>query len=290
MNSEFKNEWGTAEFFNTLCGINGGHPVMVKDSLCYESSKWAPHPNRAYEFPVQRKLLKNECVLDFDDVYDASAEIILNYLRSTGLKFNAWRSSDTGVHIHFFANVSGKYHKIQLVEIVASRLYELFGVKNDINPMRHEIIRCEYSMHPQKKRKKLPMWCGINPVFPDNIFPQEILNTIEKNVPPLDENGYPIVKNAPKSLDNPPKCIKYIMTNRFVDGRKRLLFVLASWFKNLVPDEEILEILKEWSTKQGMSIPTYKIRTTIKSTNGTAGCKYRHYVLEELGHDPRCKN
>ncbi len=285
---QFNDEWNEQNYLGTLAAINNGAPIEVKDATVYESSKWVPHTELTVPYPIQRKILKHECVLDFDNVTDLQVTMIVQYFQQSEMKFNAWRSSNTGLHIHFFANVYGKYQKIMLAKIVASRIEELYGVKNDIQPMHHGFVRCEYSVHPQKNIQKVPVWCGINPLFPINTFPTEILQKINKNAPKLDENGRPIVENAPKSLENPPKCVRYILSNRFIDGRKRLLFVLTSWYKNLLPDEEIFQILKDWARRQELSISDYKIRTTIKSTNGTAGCTYRHMVLEELGHDPQC--
>lgn len=285
---QYIKEWYHTNFLKTLSDINCA-PIEVKDATVYESPKWVEYDKRFYKFPIQRRILKNECVLDFDKVTDITAEMIVKYMKETGMKFNAWRSSKNGLHIHFFTNVVGKFHKIKLVEIISSRIDELFGVKNDINPMRQEFIRCEYSVHPQKDEIKTPLWLGINPLFPENEIPYNILKVIEQNLTPLDDKGNLIVKSPQKSLENPPKCVKYILSNAFADGRKRLLFALASWYKNLLPDEEILKILKTWAKRQGMIISDYKIRAIIRSTNGTAGCTYRHMLLEELGHDPQCK-
>ena len=286
----YDKEWSYDRIFGTLTGINNGVPIIVKDAEVYESSNWVPYTQCQTKYPIQRKLLPTECVMDFDKVTDIQVTLITNYLKSTGIKFNAWKSSNTGMHVHFFCNVTNKYEKIELVHIVSSRVEELFGVKNDINPMRQEFIRCEYSYHPKKGTQKLPLYLGINPLFYVNSFPHEIMSIVAKNVPKLDENGRPIIKNLPKSLENPPKCVRYILSNRFTDGRKRLLFALAGWYKNLIPDEEILKLLKEWAQKQDMNISDYKIRATIRSTNGTVGCRYRHLLLEELGHETGCEN
>jgi len=83
-----------------------------------------------------------------------------------------------------------------------------------------------------------------------------------------------------------PKCMRYILSHQFSDGRQRMLFTIVSWYKaNGYSDKDNVRFASEWARRQGLNIPTGKIWASVKSTNGSVGCNYRHGLLEEIGVD-----
>jgi hypothetical protein len=258
--------------------------ILYKNSLQYESSDWRTLDNLIIITPIQRKLFTSECVFDFDGISDTQLERIIGWLEFTGLKFSAWRSSETGVHIHYFTDVYGKEAKKQLVKHMSSKLEDKWGVENDSGPMGHDCIRAEYSIHPIKNYQKRLVFSNITIVNPINIIPDEIKAKIT-NYTPTEISGISGVKDG-KS----PKCMRYILSNTFSDGRKRLLFTVVSWYKGSgLTDKEVYDASYKWAKSQNLSISGRMIWAFIYSSNGTVGCRYRHNLLEELGVDINCE-
>jgi hypothetical protein len=274
-----RNEW-----IRKLEMIDSGLP-LYKNSKSYESSDWRDYKDLTEPQPVQRKLTLHECVFDLDHVAPIHFESIPEWLKITGLKFIAWKSGHEGIHIHFWTDIHGKYQKKQLVEIMARKIEERFGVKNDLGPMGHQHIRAEYSYHPQKGYQKVLLFDNLNELFPINHIPVELKSQIDA-IDTAPVKGKVGMRNGCS-----PTCIKYILSHQFADGRNRLLFAVVSWFKaNGLSDQEVFDKAYEWSKRQGGRLYPRFIWATIRSNNGTVGCTYRHAVLEELGVDmSKCK-
>jgi len=258
--------------------INSFDP-MYKDSLNYNSSKWCYIEECEIEFPIQRTLTKGECVLDYDNINNTAIDLLISFLDEINLKFTVWKTSKNGVHIHFWVDIQDENILIELVKYMGKIIENNIGIKNDLQPMRQGFIRAEYSFHPVKKSQKIIIFSSIYQIDYINNVPdkfKETYNYLTKS----DEDIKPI------SGGELTTCMKYILTHKFADGRKRLMFVIASWYKgDNRTNTEIYHIIKDWLKEQDKTIPENIIWATIYSNNGTVGCSYRHELLEELGVD-----
>jgi len=259
--------------------ISGERP-LYKNSKSYNSADWRDYADLTEKYPVQRKLTSFECVFDLDHVSEMQITLIPKWLKETGLKFIAYKSGPEGLHIHFWSDVYGKLQKKALTTHMASKLEEMFGVKNDLGPMGHGHIRCENSFHPKKGYQKEFLLSTVNIIDPIN----EISANIRRLLPNVDLK--PIQGKTGMRRGKSPKCIKYILSHQFSDGRERLLFVIASWYKaNGVDDADNVDKCMEWARRNGKFMSRQKVWATVKSNTGTVGCTYRHALLEELGVD-----
>jgi hypothetical protein len=263
--------------------VNDIEQVLYKDSMVYNSNKWKPLSECITSFPVHRKLTVYECILDLDNVAPTHFETIPQYLNETGLKFIAYKSSNSGMHIHFWCDVFGKNEKRMLVEHIASKLEMIFGVKNDILPMGHGFIRAEYSFHPVKNTQKVPIYYNISELEYVNHIDNDLRSRI--NINTCSEQ---VVSTTGGDLTT---CMKYILSHSFVDGRDRLLFAIISWYKSDGKSaHDTVEIAWNWCKKQpNFVISKSALYAKYNSTSGTVGCKWRHAILNELGVDmSRC--
>lgn len=266
-----------------LCALNG-EPLLFKHSNNYESKDWV-YVNKCCTFyPVQRKLGTKECVFDLDHVSPAAMKQIPLWLESIGFKFQAWKTSTDGMHIHFWTPIEGKFRKKTLVQELSKKIEEMFNVKNDLGPMGHNHIRTEWSKHPRKGTVKVPLSGALSRLFFENDIDSTTREKVFKSEP---SDPSKLKSNSGVRDGKCPTCIKYIMSHQFVDGRQRLMFVVASWFKSSCngDDKEATRLTWEWIKSQNIMIPYSKVWSTVKSSNGTVGCRYRHDLLEELGID-----
>jgi len=269
-------------YFDELSDITG-EELQFKNALVYDSSDWRAFKDLTVSLPVQRRLTAGECIFDLDGISTFKLNAIIAWFDDQGLIFSAWRSSETGAHIHFFTDIYGKERKKELVTYMSKRLEEKWGISTDIAPMGHGVIRAEFSYHPIKQTQKVLIFSNIRAFRAINIIPSEIKAHLD-TVPDA-----PIKGRSGEREGKAPKCIKLILNNSFNDGRKRLLFAVVSWFKGSgLSDDEIFEKSREWADRQGCDVSTRQIRATIASSSGLVGCRYRHALLEEMGFDHNC--
>lgn len=259
--------------------------VLFKNAEHYVSVDWRPFKFLDVCHPIQRKLTTRECVFDFDGVTDTQVDFIITQLTQFGLKFNAWRSSSNGLHVHFWTDVRGKMAKKSLVRLFAQKLETILGIKNDLQPMMQEMIRSEWSIHPKKGVEMILIHDNIPRIDPINIIPDEIKKKVISN---YDDgiSGRGLTGSRKGEL---PSCMRYIMSHKFTDGRKRLLFVVLSWFKGSgFSDGEVVDATYEWCVRQGLKVSKGHLRRILGSNTGSVGCRYRHELLETLGIDINC--
>jgi hypothetical protein len=262
--------------------------IEYKNSTIYESSDWRKFGALSVSQPVQRKLTAGECVFDLDGVTTMHKIMIPNYLKEIGMKFIAWESGPTGMHIHWWSDIVGKKAKKTLTKHMSAKIEEMFGVKNDMGPMGHEVIRAEYSIHPTKGYQKKLLMVNLSPLF----FLNDINPSLRQKVfDSSSTEGSMVGKVAERRDGSMPTCIKYILSHQFADGRERLLFSIVSWYKASGKSEQDTFVLcREWCSRQDYRVNTRMIWAKIKSSSGQVGCMWRHDILEELGVDmEECK-
>ncbi len=272
----------SAQYFDLIHDI-ASEDILFKNSPHYQSSDWRPLSD-CTTVPVQRTLTSGECVFDFDGVSNLDMKAIPLWLRDAQMKFAAFRSSSTGMHIHFWTNVHGTNRKKALVRRLAAKIEEVFGVKNDLQPMSHGVIRTEYANHPVKGEQKVPLDVNIPYIDPINVIPSHVLVDLGEDDSYTTYSG---VTGNPGGLM--PKCMRYILSHQFSDGRDRLLFSIVSWFKaSGKTDQEIFDIAYEWCKRQDYHVSPSAVMAKIQSSSGQVGCRFRHELLEELGIDIMC--
>lgn len=268
------------ELLKTLDDIDG--LPLFKNSRIYESNDWREFSSLTTDAPVQRKLTAHECVFDLDHVAPIHFETIPQFLTESAFKYIAWKSGPEGMHIHFWTNITGKEAKKKLTELMAQKLEEIFGVKNDLGPMGHGHIRCEFSFHPKKDYQKVFLRANLSTLFPFNDINPNLLQKVLSN-----DLKSPLKTGKVTAVNGKiPTCMKFILENHFSDGRERLLFSLISWNKaSGMTDDENYKSALEWCNKQNYKAGHRALWAKVKSSGGKVGCTYRHSILEEIGCD-----
>ena len=104
-----------------------------------------------------------------------------------------------------------------------------------------------------------------------------------------------VTKRIPDLTNGEPSSIKYFLSNDMAnqDGKKRVLFVLASWYaQNNYPANEAYAKLCEWNsyTLRGY-LPLKNIKATVNSvykSKSRVTSRYRNDLLKELGAEKFC--
>lgn len=261
-----------------LVNIDMDEPVF-KDSLTYEGNCWR-NAEECSVYPIQRKLTTRECVFDFDNISASKMYEICIWMKESCFKFEAWLSSPTGLHIHFWSDIVTKDRKKILTELMSEKVFEKFGVENDIGPMSHGFIRTEGSRHPRKGYEKILFMSNIGRVFPVN----ELDGLTKKKVADmgLTSNGKD-TSNAGERQGKCRTCMKMILDGTFDDCRKRLMFTVAShYIATGQTKTEAVESTWTWAQRQG-GIGKNEVVASVYSTSGKVGCYTRHNLLEEVG-------
>lgn len=266
---------------------NIGANILYKNSYSYNSPDWREFGHLTVANPVQRKLAPNECVLDFDGIDDMTAQLLPQYLTDKGFRHITWRSSSTGIHVHFFTQFTDKDTKKAIVQMIAKPLEERFGLINDAMPMGHGHIRCEWGFHPEKSEQKKFVTANIGALFYQNhINPNDI-----PKVRRFGSTSAPSGVRLGQVKGKIPTCMKYILSTKLEDGKKRLLFAVVSWYKATGgTQEEVETLVRDWVALQGAQWNQRQFQATWNSCSATVGCRFRHQILEELGVDmSKCK-
>lgn len=268
-----------AKIIEMLEEINGD--VLYKNSATYDSYDWRLKKDCDCIFPIQRKLGRYECVFDLDGIDEMDMQFIPQWLDGIGFKFMAWQTSDSGMHIHFWTDMFGKEIKKEIVRQMVDKLEKKFGVVNDIGPMGHGHIRAEYSIHPKKLTVKKLLKSNISPLFYKNELSLEMKQKVSK----MASLGPVFTPAAGVRDGKTPTCVRYMLSNTFSDGRERIIFALISWWKaSGLTDDQIFKNVTEWCMKQHYQMSSAMIMSKIKCSKANVGCRYRHALLEELGH------
>ena len=279
------------------------HPSkwFVLDKTYFEQKKeW-----RMIHEPNQRQIMPDELVFDIDvESHDKKFEnagadltnIIIGRLKNDNIKFSVWFSGGSGFHIHAFFPQLLKYNKIhrKLFKELLLKHYG-YGYLNTHLPAHvclapKTLIQLENAMHRKLRGTKAyatefnPNW-DTSECF-NNKIPQALIDKFER----LKNKVRLIIKKPFLSDKEDPQCIRFILSNDFLgkkDGRKRALFILASYYKKRrMPDDQIIQRLIEWNNYElNNYLSVRSIKSTVKSSNGTVGCHYVRNFLDELNVD-----
>lgn len=251
-----------------------------------------------YGQPNHREVLPTEIVLDVDyhskdatkekhkEIMTRTVEEIASNLDNLKLSYSLWQSGGSGYHFHlFFEELTNypKYERDELKRLLLRKLgYGFLTEKEDKAHVHLPImiqIEEEYSRKGGKKKVIKSVDSGENKI-PKDIF---IKFDIDKAMSAFLATKTPVSNGEPKS-------IKFFLSNDFVnsDGKKRALFVLASWYKGEGLSPELCyQKLYEWNnyTLRGYLAEKH-IKATVNSVYKNAkliGKRYRNELLKELG-------
>lgn len=296
------------EFYFSLFGnframrfYNKPQPWFIVDNDFIERIKKKEHVGSdVVKIPNQRQRMPNELVVDIDvpdemKGEDAGLDVakeIFKKLSDLGLKLSLWSSGGRGYHIHIFFKDLPSFSKIER-QMIRETFLNMY-LKDFMDRSKPHVclgnavlIQLENAIH-----RRLKGWKTFiqGEFFLDNKIPAEVINRFIKN-----RNRIVLrIKKAIPANGEDPLCIKFILSNDFFgkkDGRKRALFILASYYKrNGLPDGEILGRIREWNNYSlNGYLKDFQIVSTLKGAKGTITCKYIKGVIDELGSDI-CKN
>lgn len=253
--------------------------VLYLNSKDYFSSDW--RLKKDCEVYSNRRLTKEEIVLDFDKLKDFILDKckIIEFFATRNFKFWLYQSSNTGLHLHFFAkNVKNKYHKKRLIEIIEKKI----NLEIDKGPVMRNWIRADMTPHPRKGYYKHLIYTNVSEsdCIHRLFYVNELDYSTRQKVFSVSTTGVP--KGLKKDLDN-PKTIQIMETRKFIDGRKQILFCLASFYKKKLGSTKTYEKLREWCDFQSYNIPDSHLRATIKSSRGIVRESFRSKLLQSLG-------
>lgn len=254
---------------------SGDETILYKNSALYQSKDWR-RLVQLDTYPVQRKLCHNEIVLDYDSCPETMTNVLPRWLDANGLRFEAWSSSRNGLHIHLW--VTDADNKFWIAKDIARKVKQTLGLTCDFGPMQGNIIRTEGSTHPKKKYVKVQVFSNLSRLF----FLNDLRPSGGHKV--FNSGSTGASKSKPRA-GQIPTCIKYILGHKFNDGRKRLMFTVASWYVAQGLDKKTAtEKTWKWAKEQG-GISWQEVYASVNSTQGRVGCTTRHQILEEIGVD-----
>lgn len=248
---------------------------LYLESQTYIGKTWKLKKDCKYY--TNRKLIDTEIVADFDKLNDFYVDYIkiCSILEEIKLKFWVYQSGLQGLHVHFFTKFTDKLQKKIILELLEQKV----GYSIDKNPTNAGVIRAEGSVHPTKKFKKVLLYTNVHPkAYLSTLFYFNTLDTITIKklfrIKPQE-----VVRD---DIDN-PKTIQIMLKHKFIDGHKRIMFCLVSYYKNKLSDEDIYTKIKDWVRYQDTFIPDIQIKASIKSSKGSVRDSYRIKLLQELG-------
>ena len=292
------------EFYFSLFGnframrfYNKPQPWFIVDKDVIEKIKKKEHVGEGIiQLPNQRQRMPNELILDIDipeEIKDEKvglnvAKEIFKRLSDIGIKSSLWSSGGRGYHLHAFFKDLPHYSRIerQMIRDIFVKTYLKDFTdrsKPHICAGKAVLIQLENAIHRRLKKFKTFVQGEL---FLDNEIPQEVLTKFIRT-----RNRIVLrIKRAPNIRGEDPLCIKFILSNDFIgknDGRKRALFVLASYYKRKgLSEGEVLGRIREWNNYSlNGYLKDFQIVSSVRGANGSVTCRYVRSLLDELGSD-----
>lgn len=255
--------------------------ILYLESQTYAGTKWKPKED--CEFFTNRFLMKNEIVLDFDNIVNFYViyGIIIDFFTKNNFLFWLYRSSKTGIHVHMFVNkVENRFQKKKLIEIIEKKI----DLEIDKNPVMSGRVRAEDSIHPTKKTVKKLLYTNVSDIayIHRDFYTNHLSDSLLQKVLSMSTTGVP--KQLKKDYKH-PFTIQFMENNKFIDGHKRIMFCLVSFYKDSGDSKDVIySKIKKWCCYQNNIIPDVQILGSINSSTGTVRNNYRIALLKELGY------
>lgn len=263
-----------------------------------EDEDWMYYINANQE-PNHREVLPAEIVLDIDyhskdddktkekKALKITRDAIQKKLQELEYTYSLWHSGGSGFHFHLFFDELLKYNSFDRREmkhlITKSIGYGFLTTHPDRAKVDSpHMIQVECRMSRKNKKKILieEVEKGENKIPKELMIKYEVSKSLESKVPVI---SIPLVNGEPNS-------IKFFLSERFIDkdGKKRALFILASWYKEQGYNADLTyQKLYEWNsyTLRGY-LNNISIRAVVNSVyknNRKVSSRYRDKLLEEIG-------
>lgn len=274
--------------FKVAFHISPKHPWRYK---IYRDKEYLESTQFKEIFPNHRQVFPDEVVIDLDtedmNDYEIATHKVAGRLQEYKITYSLWDTGGkTGYHFHTTFPELKKYDHLDRVYLKKEILkwltrYVPETVKVDAQLCGNHLVRAEYGYYektPTKEKYKLPI---ESKDYGKNLIPQFMLDKLKKQ-----KEERKIIKKELKNFKGEFPCIKYFESEDFVgkkDGRKRALFIIASYYKNKLSDLELFEKLKKYNQYLlNNRVNKQQIISTIKSNKGLVGCPYRKELLQEL--------
>ena len=248
--------------------------------------------------PNHREVLPAELCLDLDyhskdatseEVEEAqkkTLEEIKSRLNKKEISYTLWKSGGTGYHFHIFFDELMNYGKYEREEIKRLLLRDIcYGFLTHHDGQAHIHLTPMIQIEDRRSRKG-----GLKTMIKSEDFG---LNQIDESVLmkyDVDKAmAQYMVKSTPLT-NGEPADIKYFLSNDMAntDGKKRVLFILASWYAQQGLDaNECYDKLCEWNS---YTLRGYLFLKQIKATvegvyksKRRVSQRYRNELLKEIG-------
>jgi len=273
-----------------------------------------------YGMPNHREILYFEVVIDVDsetkEAGKMHADVIEQILNQSQYKYKRWYSGGTGQHFHLNFRLLAMKNLCQNYSVGEIRLAilkyiipkELLTVQNSHICLHNKtLIQIEYMAHRKGQVKTLLSKVeGINNIPDKVIYNLYIQKKKEREAIKLKEAD--IKKNKHKKIKEPtPECIRFFEGEQIYDtsidavqdGIYRILFALVNFYlQRGTPHDHLEELMvlwreslpKDWLEKSKKKVSNSIIRYMINKSNGSAGCRYRSLILEDIRCSHICKN
>jgi len=268
-------------------------------------SKWYNYKDKDYKYndsaygpPNHREVLPSELCLDLDyhakdatkvEVRQAQEKTVNDIkarLLDKKISYTLWQSGGTGYHFHMFFDELLNYGKYERDEIKRLLLRDIcYGYLTHHDGQAHvhltPMIQIENVRSRKGGMKKVvheEKW-GINQIDEAVIIKYDVDKAMAQYA----------IKSTPLT-NGEPADIKYFLSNDMAntDGKKRVAFVLASWFAQQgLSENECYDKMCEWNS---YTLRGYLFVKQIKSTvegvyksKRRVSQRYRDELLKEIG-------
>jgi hypothetical protein len=262
-----------------------------KDHKYSEYLSYHGHPNH-------REVLPSELCLDLDyhskdatreeikEAQDKTVEDIQKRLTNKKISYSLWKSGGTGYHFHIFFDELLNYGKYERDEIKRLLLRDIcYGYLTHHEGKAHVHLTPMIQLENCRSRKGGMKSLKHSEDFGENQIEDSVLikYDVDKAMAQYTIKKIPITNGEPDD-------IKYFLSNDMVntDGKKRVLFILASWYAQQgLTEDECYSKLCEWNS---YTLRGYLFLKQIKGTvEGVYKSKrrvserYRRDLLKEIG-------
>lgn len=274
-----------------------------------------------YGMPNHREILYYEIIIDVDADNMPSGgrhtNLIEEELKRRHFKYKRWWSGGTGQHFHINFRLMHMKNLIQhystgevrlalIKEIIPEKLLKIDGSKVCLH--NKTLIQIEYMKHRKGGIKTLlSNNDGMNDI-PDVVFKKLYDNQQSYEIAKR-KRADELSKMTKVQLANleSPECIRFFegeeihhtVISGVQDGIYRILFALINFYVRKGEDpstiEDIMILWREslppsWIERSKDKVSNKIIRYMLKKTNGSAGCRYRSLILEDINCTHVCKN
>jgi hypothetical protein len=266
---------------------------------------WHNYKDPKYEWytsyhgePNHREVLPSELCLDldyhsvdasFEEVEEAQNKTVKDIkerLTTKKISYTLWKSGGTGFHFHIFFDELLNYGKYERDEIKRLLLRDIcYGYLTHHDGQAHIHLTPMIQIENARSRKGGMKSLKFSEDFGSNQIDESVLikYDVEKAMAQYTIKKIPLTNGEPAD-------IKYFLSNDMVntDGKKRVAFILASWFAQQgLSENECYDKICEWNsyTLRGYLF-LKQIKATVKGvykSKRRVSQRYRNELLKEIG-------